>query len=128
MQTRPNLDRTLETLAFSKRCTPNEASAYRDKLVELAKQTINEPKVDALSKVFKALGDETRLRILFLLKAQEMCVCELMAALDLTQPTASHHLMILENADMVKHRKEGKWVFYSIADMGLIRELLALNL
>jgi ArsR family transcriptional regulator len=45
-----------------------------------------------------------------------MCVCEVMVALDLTQPTASHHLRILENIGLVKDRKDGKWVFYSLKD------------
>lgn len=57
-----------------------------------------------------------------------MCVCEIMAALSLTQPTASHHLMILENAGIVKDRKEGKWVFYSIAEDNFIKGLLHLNM
>jgi ArsR family transcriptional regulator len=64
--------------------------------------------------VFKALADATRLRILKLLDVREMCVCEVMIALDLTQSTASHHLKILENAGLVKSRKEGKWVYYSL--------------
>ncbi len=69
------------------------------------------------------MADETRLRILKLLEAREMCVCEVMVALGLTQPTASHHLGILENAGLVKDRKAGKWVFYRIADQKLIENL-----
>jgi len=69
------------------------------------------------------LADETRLRILKLLGIREMCVCEVMVALGLTQPTASHHLGILENAGLVKDRKEGKWVFYSIANSKLIENI-----
>jgi len=75
------------------------------------------------SKLFKALGDKTRLRMIYLLRTKELCVCEIMAALNLTQPTASHHLGILENAGIVKDRKEGKWVFYSIAEKELVRGL-----
>jgi ArsR family transcriptional regulator len=51
-----------------------------------------------------------------------------MIALDLTQPTASHHLGILENAGLVKGRKEGKWVYYSITDQKLIKNMEKLNL
>ena len=69
------------------------------------------------------MADETRLRILKLLEVREMCVCEVMVALGLTQPTASHHLGILENVRLVKDRKEGKWVFYSIADQKLIENM-----
>jgi len=82
---------------------------------------------DKQSRFFKALADETRLRILKLLEVREMCVCEVMVALDLTQPTASHHLGILENAGLVKDRKEGKWVFYSQSNPNLIKSMHKLN-
>jgi ArsR family transcriptional regulator len=72
------------------------------------------------SRFFKALGDNNRLRILALLGVREMCVCEVMIALGLTQPTASHHLRILENAGLVSSRREGKWVFYRLTDAELI--------
>jgi ArsR family transcriptional regulator len=62
----------------------------------------------------KALANPTRLEILNLLQIREMCVCEIMVALELTQPTASHHLNILENVGVIKDRKEGRWVFYSL--------------
>jgi len=61
--------------------------------------------------------------MLYLLKARELCVCEIMTALDLTQPTASHHLNILENARVIKERKDGRWVFYSLADNELTKGL-----
>ena len=69
-----------------------------------------------------------RLRILKLLELRELCVCEVMVALDLTQPTASYHLGILEGAGLVKERKEGKWVFYRIANPELIENLHKLRL
>ncbi len=71
----------------------------------------------------KALANETRLSMLMLLNVKEMCVCELTVALDLTQPTASHHLNILQNVGVIKDRKEGKWVFYRIANPQLVRSL-----
>lgn len=52
-----------------------------------------------------------------------MCVCEIMVAMDLTQPTASNHLNLLENTGLVKGGKEGKWVFYSIANPKLIKTM-----
>ncbi|MEM2385965.1 MAG: metalloregulator ArsR/SmtB family transcription factor, partial [Candidatus Bathyarchaeia archaeon] len=58
---------------------------------------------------------------------REMCVCEIMIALGLTQPTASHHLRILENARLIKGRKEGKWVFYKIAKPEIMRILQELD-
>jgi ArsR family transcriptional regulator len=69
-----------------------------------------------LEAIFSGLADNTRLRILQLLAEEELCACEVMAALDLTQPTASHHLGILERSGLVVSRREGKWVFYRIAD------------
>jgi DNA-binding transcriptional ArsR family regulator len=69
-----------------------------------------------LEAVFSGLADNSRLRILQLLAKEELCGCEVMAALDLTQPTASHHLGILERSGLVVSRREGKWVFYRIAD------------
>ena len=83
--------------------------------------------VKTQSRLFKALGDTTRLKIMMLLDIREMCVCEIMVALNLTQPTASHHLGILEAVDLVKDRREGKWVFYSLKDKrfaNLIRVLM----
>ncbi len=67
-----------------------------------------------LEQVFIGLADATRLRILKLLAKEELCACELMAALDLTQPTTSHHLGILERSGLVAPRREGKWIFYKL--------------
>ena len=69
-----------------------------------------------IARALKALANETRLKILELLSKREMCVCELTVALDLTQPTASHHLNILENMGLIKDKKMGKWVFYSVTN------------
>jgi ArsR family transcriptional regulator len=68
-----------------------------------------------LREVFSAIADETRLKILKLITNEELCACELMAALELTQPTTSHHLGILERSGLVTSRREGKWVFYRLA-------------
>ena len=80
------------------------------------------------SKFFKALADEPRLRMLKLLELRELCVCEVMVALDLTQPTASYHLGILEGVRLVEERKDGKWVFYRVVDRELIENLHKLRL
>ena len=65
-------------------------------------------------KVFKALSDETRIRLLKLLSERELCVCELVQALDMTQSRVSRNLGILKEAGLVKDRREGLWVFYSL--------------
>ncbi len=72
--------------------------------------------VRPMSRLFKALGDETRLRIVALLSHGELCVCHLEAALNLTQPTASRHLALLRNADVVETRRDGSWVYYRLAE------------
>jgi DNA-binding transcriptional ArsR family regulator len=64
---------------------------------------------------FSALGDTTRLKMLRIIGPEELCSCEVMAALDLTQPTTSHHLGILERAGILSSRRNGKWVFYRMA-------------
>jgi DNA-binding transcriptional ArsR family regulator len=64
---------------------------------------------------FSSLGDITRLKILKLIGDEELCSCEVMAALELTQPTTSHHLGILERAGVLTSRRNGKWVFYRIS-------------
>jgi DNA-binding transcriptional ArsR family regulator len=119
--------RRLARLIESGRCPAVEAPEYAGELKRVAHEVADAEVIDRQSRFFKALADETRLRILKLLEVREMCVCEVMVALDLTQPTASHHLGLLENAGLVKDRKEGKWVFYSISDPKLIENMHKLN-
>ncbi len=86
-----------------------------------------------LAQTFKALSDETRLRILAQLFGGERCVCDLMAALDLPQSTVSRHLAYLRNASLVEDRREGVWMYYRLREdlpafeqellCGLAREL-----
>jgi DNA-binding transcriptional ArsR family regulator len=109
-------------------CAAEDASEYGNELKQLAESVIENNFIKKQSGFFKALADETRIKILKLLEVREMCVCEIMVALDLTQPTASHHLGLLENAGLIKGRKEGKWVFYSLADVQLIRKLHELDI
>jgi len=119
---------TLSRLIESGRCASTEAPEYARELKHVAEEVADAEIVDKQSRFFKALADETRLRVLKLLEVREMCVCEVMVALDLTQPTASHHLGLLENAGFVKGRKEGKWVFYKVANPDLIKKMHQLNL
>lgn len=74
--------------------------------------------------IFKALADETRLRILLLLLDGELCVCEIIAALELPQSTVSRHLAYLKRTGWVSDRKQGVWMYYCLIDKNvLIREL-----
>ena len=92
-------------------CTPAER-------INQLKLRINEDEgtFRRLEAFFSALGDATRLRILKVIADEELCSCEVMAALALTQPTTSHHLGILERAGLLSSRRNGKWVFYRIAN------------
>lgn len=65
-------------------------------------------------KIFKALGDENRLKILVMLKSGELCACKILDDLHIGQPTLSHHMKVLTEAGLVIARKEGKWTHYSI--------------
>jgi len=65
-------------------------------------------------KLFKALSDETRIRILKVLLERECCVCEVMQALDISQSRASRNLGILEDAGFIRSRRDGLWIVYSI--------------
>lgn len=64
----------------------------------------------------KAIADQNRLKIIYLLKQGELCVCEIFTAMDKPQPTISHHLNILKKAGFIKWRKEGVWVHYSLSN------------
>lgn len=79
--------------------------------------------------MFKALGDDVRLRIVALLAHGELCVCHIEEALSLTQPNASRHLAILRAAGIVSHQRRDKWVYYRLAtqeDKACRRHLKAL--
>ncbi|MFA5527215.1 MAG: metalloregulator ArsR/SmtB family transcription factor [Peptostreptococcales bacterium] len=69
-----------------------------------------------LAGLFKVFGDSTRIKILWALHESEMCVCDISALLDMTQSAISHQLRVLKQAKLVKNRKEGKIVFYSLLD------------
>lgn len=71
-----------------------------------------------VSTIFKAFCDENRIRILLQLLTGEKCACVLLDNLQITQPTLSHHMKILCDADIVVSRKEGKWTHYSISKSG----------
>jgi len=65
--------------------------------------------------ILKVLSDEVRLKIVYLLSKNELCVCELMEALNMSQSRISNHLRILRDTKIIKSKREGKWIFYSLA-------------
>jgi ArsR family transcriptional regulator, arsenate/arsenite/antimonite-responsive transcriptional repressor len=83
--------------------------------------------VRPLTRLFRALGDETRLRMVAMLSHGELCVCHLERALELPQPTVSRQLGILRMAGVVEARREGTWVYYKLAEQehGPVQTVLA---
>lgn len=79
-----------------------------------------------LLSIFKALSDETRLRIIKLLEQGELCVCDITAALDMVQPKVSFHLNTLKGAGMIKDRKAGRWIHYSLENSDMRKRFLLL--
>ncbi len=78
---------------------------------------------DSEAEIFRAAADPCRIRILKLLKEGELCVCEIIMALNRSQSTTSHHLSILKDAGLIKERKDGKWSRYRLSD-GAVIEML----
>lgn len=76
-----------------------------------------------LAELFKMFGDSTRVKILYALLQSELCVCDIAGLLDVTQSAVSHQLRVLKSAKLVKFRREGKTVYYSLADDHVIRIL-----
>ncbi|HET7319872.1 MAG TPA: metalloregulator ArsR/SmtB family transcription factor [Nitrospirota bacterium] len=84
--------------------------------------------MNELTSIFKALSDETRLRIIKLLERGELCVCDIVAALDMVQPKVSFHLGTLKEAGIIKDRKQGKWIHYSLDEKDLFRRMLMISI
>ena len=124
-----NIDKRLKRLTETDLCQAEAAEEYRKELLQLAENAADAKTAKKNSKLFKALSDENRLRIIKLLKAKkEMCICELMICLNMTQPNLSHHVQILENVGIVNRTKKGKWVYCSLADKKLVDNMIKLNL
>ena len=88
-----------------------------ENLLQNVNETIpEENELYDLAELFKVFGDSTRIRILFVLFEAEVCVCDLAKALNMTQSAISHQLRILKQNKLVKSRRDGKSIFYSLAD------------
>ena len=94
-----------------------ESHTTHEDLLQIVRDRMpDETELYDLAELFKVFGDSTRIRILFVLFEAEVCVCDLAAALNMTQSAISHQLKILKQAKLVKFRREGKSIFYSLAD------------
>lgn len=103
-------------------CDCNE---IHEDLLKIVDDTMpEETELYDLAELFKVFGDSTRIRILFVLFEAEVCVCDLAKVLNMTQSAISHQLRILKQNKLVNSRREGKSVFYSLAD-GHVRTIIA---
>ena len=94
-----------------------EAHELHRELLEIVNKTMpEETELYDLAELFKIFGDSTLIRILFVLFEAEVCVCDLAQVLNMTQSAVSHQLKILKQNKLVKSRREGKSIFYSLAD------------
>jgi ArsR family transcriptional regulator len=100
---------------------------HLDLVKDVAQRMPNQERVQSLAALFKAFGDGTRLSILWALCESEMCVCDICALLNLKQSAVSHQLNKLKTSRVIKNRREGKVVFYSLAD-DHVREMLAMGM
>ena len=94
----------------------DENCIHTDRLRVVREQMPEEGQLSDLADLFKVFGDSTRIRILFVLFESEVCVCDLAETLNMNQSAISHQLKILKQAKLVTSRREGKSVFYSLAD------------
>ena len=91
-------------------------AVHEDILAKVRREMPDEDTLYNLTELFHVFGDSTRMRILYVLFASEMCVCDIATLLGLTQSAVSHQLRLLKGMRLVKSRREGKTVFYALAD------------
>lgn len=89
---------------------------HEDIVARVKESMPQDKKLFSLAELFKLFSDPTRIKILYLLKIDEMCVCDIANLLGMTDSAISHQLKLLKQASLVKFRREGKAVFYSLAD------------
>lgn len=104
-----------------------EVHVHEDLLKIVESKMPDEMDLYDLAELFKMFGDSTRIRILFVLSEAEVCVCDLSKALNMTQSAISHQLKILKQSKLVKSRRDGKSIFYSLSDEH-VRSILELGL
>ena len=100
---------------------------HEDIVAKVEKEMPDDEILFDLAELFKIFGDSTRIKILYLLFESEMCVCDIAQMLRMTQSAISHQLRVLKQMDLVKSRREGKTIFYSLAD-GHITTILSQGL
>ena len=107
-------------------CDAENPQEHESLLKELTDEYLGGFDFERRSRLYSALADKNRLNILQLLTFREMCVCELTAALNITQPNMTYHVKKLESAGLVQREKRGKWVYYSLTDVGSLQTITAI--
>lgn len=93
---------------------------HEEAVRELRGKMLDHGTVSNLAEIFKVLGDPTRVKIIYALTQKELCVCDLAAVLNISQSAISHQLRVLRNLRLVKYRREGKIVYYSLDDFHIV--------
>ena len=91
-----------------------------EKVTSLKERLLPDETVQGLAELFKVMGDPTRAKIIYALSEEELCVCDLAAVLGMSVSAISHHLRLLRNLRLVKFRKEGRMVYYTLDDQHVI--------
>lgn len=101
-----------------------EISVHAGQVAQVRAALASEDRTQRLATVFKALGDPTRVRIIQALLVAELCVCDLAEVLQMTQSAISHQLRVLRDLHIVRHRREGKEIFYRLDDDHVVQLLV----
>ncbi len=112
---RPRQSKSVQRLIELGICQPSDIRQARVEAEKLGSPEYA-TRIRHAQKLLGAIHDPNRIKILLLLSKREMCVCELESALELPQPTVSHHLGLLEQADLLERSKRARWVFYKVRD------------
>jgi len=116
---------SIARLLKEKKIKDTTAEGYIRDLRKLSEE-IDQRKTDIAAKIFSAMSDPVRIRILKLLERRKICVCEFAVALNMRQPAVSYHLKILQDSDLIESMKVGKWIFYKLSDKKIVKMIMKL--
>ncbi len=100
---------------------------HQDIVAQVQEHMPAEELLDSVAETFKVFGDKTRIKILYVLHSQELCVCDIAQLLDMNQSAISHQLKVLKQAKLIRNRRDGKQVFYSLDDAH-VRTILSMGM
>lgn len=104
---------------MNEKCTAH--SIDENSIKEIQDKLHEEKDINNLTKMFKALSDPTRARIIYILSQSPLCVCDISTILDMAQSSTSHHLRVLRDTNLVKFKRDGKLVIYSLDDDHVVK-------